>query len=212
MLKSIPAIFIMTLFFTNLSIARTEVTMLQRNTHSNAVSFTELIPSGFHLVLQENVQHNKIKSKLFRFERDSDKIHYNSENTSLLISEAGRLEGLSRLLPMYEFRNNNIDQDEARNIAEIFLQRYAPDLLLNYTVQWIDRHDEFIYENGRKITISGVKVKCRNINDGLYFWVIVSPAKDVLVFERDIEWDFIRAGRQTEKWLHDDWLQTHQKL
>ena len=51
-----------------------------------------------------------------------------------------------------------------------------------------------------------MKVKCRNSADGTYFWVIVGSDNSVIVFERDIEWDFIRAGRQTEKWLHDDWL------
>lgn len=51
-----------------------------------------------------------------------------------------------------------------------------------------------------------MKVKRRNLTTGLYFWVIVAPDKSVMIFERDIIWDFLRAGRQTEKWLHDSWL------
>lgn len=167
------------------------------------------IPYGFHLVMNKEVQLNDSTVKLMRFQKEGSNVNYNGGNASLLVSETGRLEGLSRLLPEYEFKDNNIQKEEARYVAMSFLKHNAGDLLENFKVKWIDRHDEFIYENGRKIIISGMKVKCRNLTDGLYFWVIVSPNKDVIVFERDIEWDFIHAGRQTQKWLHDSWLKNN---
>ncbi len=37
-------------------------------------------------------------------------------------------------------------------------------------------------------------------------WVIVGKDNEVITFERDIVWDFVRSGRQTEQWLHDSWL------
>lgn len=88
---------------------------------------------------------------------------------------------------------------------------YAPDLIGKYKVQWIDRHEEVINIDGIKTKVAGMKVKCRNLEDGLYFWIVIAPDKSVMIFERDIQWDFIKAGRQTEKWLHDNWFQKLQK-
>ncbi|WP_446470479.1 hypothetical protein [Xenorhabdus stockiae] len=44
------------------------------------------------------------------------------------------------------------------------------------------------------------------MDDRLYFWIFVASDKSVMAFERDIKWDFIKASRQTERWLHDKWL------
>ena len=30
-----------------------------------------------------------------------------------------------------------------------------------------------------------------------------------MVFAKDVEWDFIQAGRQKQKWLHDSQLNKH---
>lgn len=92
-----------------------------------------------------------------------------------------------------------------------FISQYAPSLKNNYKIQWIEPHDENIVINNQSINIRGMKVKCRDLNTGLYFWTIVAPDDTIMVFEKDIEWDFIRAGRQTQKWLHDEWLAKNNK-
>ncbi|EKC9275614.1 hypothetical protein OQF52_004955 [Salmonella enterica] len=165
-----------------------------------------VIPNGYNKIFQSSVKHNGIDATLIRYEKDSKTIHYGHANVSFLISKNLRLEGLSWLLPEYRDTGKQLTKNQAESIAVNFLTIYAPDLLDNYKIQWIDRHEEIIDIDEKKTTIAGMKVKFRNIKDGLYFWVIVAPDGSVIIFERDIEWDFIKAGRQTEKWLHDSWL------
>ncbi len=51
------------------------------------------------------------------------------------------------------------------------------------------------------MNLTGVKVKCRDLNTVLYFWTIIAPDETIMVFERDVERDFICAGRQMQKWF-----------
>lgn len=197
---------IATVLMSSMAIAQAEVSNMKKETSYITEYAYSIIPENFTRTISRKVHHNEIQVELSRYQEHGGEINYSGGNVSTLVSESGQLIGLSRLLPNYEFNNNNVDEDEARKIAMTFLNQHASDLLQNFKIQWIKNHDEVIYESGKKIVISGMKVKCRNLMDGLYFWVIVAPNKDVIVFERDIEWDFIRAGRQTEKWLHDDWL------
>lgn len=165
-----------------------------------------IVPTNYNEVLHSSVKHNGIDVQLVRYEKDSKSIHYGQSNISFLISKSGRLEGMSWLLPEYRYTDKQLEKDQAESIAVDFLQNYAPDLIGKYKIQWIDKHEENINVDGAKIKIAGMKVKCRNLEDGLYFWVVIAPDKTPIIFERDIEWDFIKAGRQTEKWLHDRWL------
>lgn len=61
----------------------------------------------------------------------------------------------------------------------------------------------------KKVTLTGVKVTCRDLNTGLYYWTIIAPDETIMVFARDVQWDFIRADRQTQKWLHNSGLSQH---
>lgn len=166
-----------------------------------------IIPNNYNEVLRTSVKHNGIDAQLIRYEKNSKNIHYGQANISFLISKNGRLEGMSWLLPEYTNTDKQLEKNEAESIATSFLNDYAPDLIGKYKVQWIDRHEEVINIDGIKTKVAGMKVKCRNLEDGLYFWIVIAPDKSVMIFERDIQWDFIKAGRQTEKWLHDNWLQ-----
>lgn len=160
----------------------------------------------FYLVSKKQELHNKTSITLYRFEPRSE-INFGKSHVSFLLdSNSGNLQGFVRLVPEYISSKNQVSKEEAYNITKEFLEKYAPDLLVNYKNSWIEPHDETIIENSKKITLTGMKVKCRDLNTGLYFWTIVAPDKSIMVFERDIEWDFIRAGRQTQKWLHDSWL------
>ncbi|OCG26102.1 hypothetical protein A9G11_01395 [Gilliamella sp. wkB108] len=149
--------------------------------------------------------HNGIDVTLYRYQPEG-KFVLDHQHVSILQNDKGKLEGFVRLLPQYKVSGKQVSKDKAKNIAMNFLQRFAPDLVDKYKVNWIDEHTEEILVNNEKTIISGMKVKCRNERDGLYFWVVIAPDESVMIFERDIEWDFLRTGRKTEKWLHDNWL------
>lgn len=188
----------------------TKIAEAKEQNMNEIIQFTSdkqmVLPEGFTKVFQHPVKHNGIDVDLLRYEKSSTSANYGMENVSFLIRKDGQLEGVSRLLPEFNDTNTQLSEKESEQIALSFLKKYAPDLLINNAIQWIGKHSEEIKENGKKIKVSGMKVKCRNLTDGLYFWVIVAPDTSIMVFERDIEWDFIKAGRQTEKWLHDEWL------
>ncbi|PAT40429.1 hypothetical protein CK623_05745 [Vandammella animalimorsus] len=95
---------------------------------------------------------------------------------------------------------------QAQAVAEAFLQAHAPDLLDKRELHWIRPHDETVFKGGRPHKLRGMKVKMRNRIDGRWFWVIVGAQGRPIVFERDIVWLNFPGKRQTEKWLHDDWL------
>jgi hypothetical protein len=181
----------------------------ERENAMNNDTFQKLLKVNdrFYPVLNVTGTHNGRTIELIRYERKgSDKVNYHDSNVSLLINEDGGLQGLSRLLPDIVSGENQVTKKQAEEVAVKFLSEYAPDLLNNYKVQWVDKHIETISGQNGDITLEGMKVKCRNLNDGLYFWVVIAPDNTVMIFERDIEWDFIKSGRQTERWLHDDWL------
>ncbi len=101
-------------------------------------------------------------------------------------------------------------RERSEQIARDFLQETAPDLLARMKISWIDPHDEPIrvQRDGRieSVTLTGMKVKARNLDDGRWFWIIVGGDDKPMVFERDIVWITFPGHRQTEKWLHDSWL------
>ena len=101
-------------------------------------------------------------------------------------------------------------RERTEQIARAFLQQTAPDLLPRMMISWIEPHDEPIrvQREGRTetVTLTGMKVKARNLADGRWFWVIVGSDQTPMVFERDIVWINFPGHRKTEKWLHDGWL------
>lgn len=161
---------------------------------------------NFNLVLKKQGSHNQQPITLKRFEPEQT-THLGHQHISFVIDKnSDMLLGFVRLLPKYIRSEQQVSKVVAFEITLNFLKNYAPDLLVNYKNSWIDTHDETIMVADKKITITGIKVKCRDLNTGLYFWTIIALDQSVMVFERNIEWDFIRAGRQTQKWLHDQWL------
>lgn len=98
-------------------------------------------------------------------------------------------------------------REAAQQVAETFLANVAPDLAGSLTILWIEPHDETVMVDGATITVTGMKVKCRQPS-GTYAWVIVGSEGRVMTFERDIVWNTDMSRRTTEKWLHDSWLAT----
>jgi Zn-dependent metalloprotease len=187
-------------------------TQIQQAKNILKPNFQKLLQNAerdFKFVLTKQGLHNKQPVTLYRFE-PNESIHLEQQHVSLLINDTTKnLQGLVRLLPKYQSSSQQVSKEIALQITLNFLKDYAPDLLENYNNNWINTHNETIIVDGKKNTLTGMKVKCRDLNTGLYFWTIIGPDQTVMVFERDIDWDFIRAGRQTQKWLHDSWLAKH---
>jgi len=129
---------------------------------------------------------------------------------SYILNDQGRLLGFTRMDAALQGQDLPTES-EAEAIARDFLAEAAPDLLATLEKHWIAPHDEtFRVTDGARsdvITVTGMKVKMRNTADGRWFWVIVGSDRKVMTFERNIVWATFKGRRQTEKWLHDSWLQ-----
>lgn len=166
----------------------------------------QFLLNTFDLINTENGLMDGEKVITHRYQKSSP-IHYFGEHISFVFSSDNKLKGLTRMSKEFELVNNELPtKDKAKEVALDFISSYAGDLLKNMEIKWIKPHDETVKIGDISHIVSGMKVKCRNLDDGKYFWVIVGKDNNVIVFERDIIWNFIKGGRQTEKWLHDGWL------
>ncbi len=175
--------------------------------------FRALLPQDYAAVLTLEGAMDGTPIVLHRYQSGGDaEPDLGGEHASLVVErDSGRLKGFTRL---YAGVSDGAlpGEDASRNGALAFLRQQAPDLLKDYEVLWIDRHDEVVRIAGRDTTVSGTKVKFRNQDDGLYFWVILAADGSVMTFERDIHWITFPGRRGTEKWLHDTWLQEQGSL
>ncbi|SSW73797.1 hypothetical protein AVE30378_06144 [Achromobacter veterisilvae] len=178
---------------------------------SNAnASLSALIPASHQLASRRSVAVDGESAELTRYERkDGRNAGLEGEHFSTVVAADGTLKGFA-----------NISQDlvgkplpsreRTEAIARDYLQSHAPELLPRMQISWIEPHDEPIrvYRDGRSetVTVTGMKVKARNLADGRWFWVIVGGDERPMIFERDIVWVTFPGHRKTEKWLHDSWL------
>ncbi|MEM1048582.1 MAG: hypothetical protein AAGL24_20685 [Pseudomonadota bacterium] len=168
------------------------------------------LPSGHREVSRRRVAVDGAPAVLIRNERaDDHNTGLGGEHVSWLHDDRGRLKGFVRMqqaLASGTLPTKQVAQDAALD----FLKRAAPDLLENLELHWIAQHDEEVTVTAGakqvKTTVAGMKVKMRNTADGRWFWVIIGTDGAPIVFERDIVWVTMPGHRQTEKWLHDDWL------
>ena len=176
------------------------------------IAFAHLTPDAYayaHVSTRSVVADGEPVS-LTRYERsDGRNAGLGGEHFSLVVSDAGVLKGFTRMdISMVD--GPLPSREHARETALRFLQKEAPDLLQRMEISWIEPHDEIIQttRGGRPatVTLTGMKVKARNLVDGRWFWVIVDANDSVMVFERDIVWVTFPGHRKTEKWLHDAWL------
>ncbi len=177
---------------------------------STAQPLSQWIPQTHQRVARRAVTVDGEAAELTRYERrDGRNAGLEGEHFSTVVAADGTLKG---------FANISLDLDgqplpsreRTEQIARAFLQETAPDLLPRMKIHWIEPHDESIRvaRNGsiETVTLTGMKVKARNLADGRWFWVIVGSNEKPLVFERDIVWVTFPGHRKTEKWLHDAWL------
>lgn len=180
------------------------------NTTQMSSSINRLIPAGYVSVNTRSINVDADRATLLRYERvDHRNGGLGGEHFSIVMDESGRLKGFTHM-DLALMGGTLPARERAREIALNFLREMAPDLLPRMEVAWIKPHDETIHtmRNGQReaVTLTGMKVKARNLADGRWFWVIVGPNDKVMVFERDIVWITFPGRRKTEKWLHDQWL------
>ena len=173
-------------------------------------AISRFVPDAYAQVSERAVSVDGENATLIRHERrDGRNAGLEGEHFSAVVATDGTLKG---------FANISLDlvdkplpsRERSEQIARAFLQETAPDLLPRMKISWIDPHDEPIrvQRDGRSetVTLTGMKVKARNLADGRWFWVIVGSDEQPMVFERDIVWITFPGHRKTEKWLHDSWL------
>lgn len=183
--------------------------LIQEHTMTTSHS-TFTIPTTHTQTLQKTVQVDGETAVLTRYSRvDGRNSELGGEHFSTVIAADGTLKGFSNM--SLELVNQPLpSREKSEQIARAFLQEHAPDLLERMEISWIDPHDEplTVEQDGttQNLTLTGMKVKARNLADGRWFWVIVGADEQPMVFERDIVWISFPGKRQTEKWLHDAWL------
>lgn len=183
------------------------------NTLAIPTAINRIIPSDYVKVHARQVTVDGEQATLTRFEReDGHHCGLGGEHFSVVVSQTGQLKGFSHIGLAY---SSGIlpTRERAQEIALNFLHESAPDLLPRMKIHWINPHDEafWVVRNGRpeRVALTGMKVKVKNTGDGRWFWVIVGANERVMVFERDIVWITFPGHRQTEKWLHDQWIAEH---
>ncbi|WP_208723178.1 hypothetical protein [Corallococcus llansteffanensis] len=181
-------------------------------TQKTPPSFNSLTPEGYKQVATRDVTVDGERATLTRFERqDGRNAGLGGEHYSLVVDGAGLLKGFAHMDVAYE-SDKLPSRERTQEIAMNFLKEFAPDLLPRMAISWIEPHGEPVrvarQDRPEVTTVTGMKVKMRNTEDGRWFWVIVGANERVMVFERDIVWINMPGHRQTEKWLHDNWLAT----
>ena len=174
------------------------------------VLLTALIPASHQPASQRSVAVDGEQAQLTRYERkDGRNGGLEGEHFSTVVAADGTLKGFANIsLDLVGKPLPSRERTEA--IARAFLQSNAPELLPRMQISWIEPHGEPIRVQrggrGETVTLTGMKLKARNLADGRWFWVIVGSDERPMVFERDIVWITFPGHRKTEKWLHDSWL------
>lgn len=180
---------------------------IEYNKEANSIVELNSISPAYHKVIEQNVKYNDKSAMLTRFQRGNKKIQHQKEHITF-ITRGETLLGFAKFSTKDEVSETALPtKKESEDIALSFLKKAAPELLDNMTVLWIKPHSESIEKAGKSIKLTGMKVKCRDLHSGLYFWVIIGANKNVMTFERDIKWITFPGKRGTEKWLDDSWIQ-----
>lgn len=184
-------------------------THVEEYSMQNAV-VSQFVPATHKMNWSREVNIDGEAAVLTRYVRKDDRNNgIAGEHFSSVVAANGTLKGFANI--SLDLVNTALPSPErSEEIALAFLKEHAPELLPRMKISWVKPHDEPIRveRNGRyeTETLTGMKVKARNLADGLWFWVIVGADENPMVFERDITWITFPGHRKTEKWLHDSWL------
>jgi hypothetical protein len=162
------------------------------------------------------------------------KIQIGSEHLTVLIDINNKqLYGFTKMFYDAEVADHLLPHDQALDRAVSFIRHAAPDLIPGHEIKipeilkcdlmskltfseklvvgfveihWINKHYEDVVINGITQRIWGMKVKMFIPDENLWAWVIVDAAGNIQTFEKNIFWNFDAFVRDTQMWLHDDWL------
>lgn len=182
----------------------------QQENPAVTATLARLVPATHAQTFQRAVTLDGQPATLTRHERrDGRNRGLEGEHFSTVVGADGTLKGFANIA--LDLADKPLPtRERSEQIARAFLREAAPDLLARMQISWIEPHDEPIrsVRDGRTetVTLTGMKVKARNLADGRWFWVIIGSDGQPMVFERDIVWISFPGRRQTEKWLHDGWL------
>lgn len=186
-----------------------ETTTIEEYAMQNSVA-SHLIPATHNVAWRRDVSVDDEAAILTRYVRkDRRNSSIEGEHFSTVIAADGTLKGFANI--SLDLVNADLPSPErSEEIARVFLKKHAPELLPRMKISWVKPHDEPIIierNSGHEtVKLTGMKVKARNLIDGLWFWVIVGANEQPMIFERDITWITFPGHRKTEKWLHDSWL------
>lgn len=177
--------------------------------YADKVSELLTVPDGFVLKeVQSDIQQNGSDVVRLRYGRENDNIILNGEHFSAVLTVPEQeLLGFITITADSEIASADElpSADETTDITKTFLDKVAPGYFSVLSNLWIDRHDEPLIIDGTEHIISGTKHKSFVPRDQDYAWVIVNKNRDVISFEKGIEWE---SGRTTEKWLYDNYLES----
>lgn len=166
------------------------------------------IPENYKLKSVKKVRFNEINVYLFRYVKNKNEESM-SEHFSFIVAEKSlKILGFT-LMDKKHSQLKMLSQTETEIIARDFLKNIDSSLNDELENLWIERHDEQIIVDGNvKITISGMKYKCFRPSKNDYTWVIVGFDGTIITYERDIKWNGKEQKRVTNKWLHDNWIES----
>lgn len=183
--------------------------------------------------------HEPIEGVLLRFTAAGNVCLGGEHVSAVVDLDVGHIVGFCRMLPDCEGSiTERVEPHIALQKAFEFLKKEAPDLVtiddcpeFSYpedylgggisfsdapidlgcvSLLWIDGHTEKFHDTITRPDTYGMKVKMRfNDNSERYAWVIVDKNSEPHVFERNVFWDFNKMQRETQMWLHDGWIMSH---
>lgn len=178
--------------------------ILLTSMHTKEINMQDFMEKGFVNKHEFTGLYNDKQVVLTRYTKTKE-LNLYGEHVSFVFSG----DTLISHAKMYQSSNKKpeFSKEVAQKIALTFVKKRKPELLENYKVLWVDFHEENLKINNENLTITGLKVKCQNLNDKKYFWVILSADKKIMAFESEVIWDFLRASRVSEKYIHDSFLE-----
>ena len=177
---------------------------------TTAINQKLVVPTEYQEVHRENLQTDGQAVILTRYtRRDGRNNTLGGEHFSSIYDKQGRIKGfIYKDLLLTEGKLPT--EEDARVSALTFVKAYAPDLLNNHSFNGISQETEFLElarssDSNKRIPIHYLRVKMRNKDTGLWFWVFVGVDRRIIGFERDLVWSYLRFQRTTEQWLSDAW-------
>ncbi|WP_335908154.1 hypothetical protein [Shewanella indica] len=166
------------------------------------------IPEGYQAVYQRSVIQDDVPMTLTRYERqDGQNTGLQGEHFSTLYSKDGTLMGFMNITSSV-VAHPLPSEKESERVAREFFASQAPDLLTNMRITSIATYTKplRLTATNETVDVSGVRVKAYNNSSSNWFWVVVGNGNQILSYERDVGWSYIRFQRSSEYWLDDQWL------